>query len=95
VVQQHRPAAPKGLRFVGRGTGTYLEVRRNSSVGRVVFQGTVRQGDSQFISGTRFWLAVHRPAGVRFALAGKPVALPAHRNLRVVVTPTKTDRVSG
>ena len=96
-VVQHRakPPAPKGLRFVGVGKGTYLEVRRRSSVGAVVFQGTVRRGEKQFVSGTRFWLAVRRPAGVRFTLAGKPLALPARRNLHVRVTPTRTDRVSG
>jgi helix-turn-helix protein len=92
----HTPAAAqKGLRFVGRGKGTYLEVRRGSHVGAVLFQGTLRPGDKEFIVGTRFWLSVHRPAGVRFTLAGKPVALPARRNLKVIVTPTKTDRVSG
>jgi hypothetical protein len=90
-----QPPAPKGLRFVGRGIGTYLEVRRGSHVGAVLFQGTLRPGDKEFIVGTRFWLSVHRPRGVRFTLAGKPLALPAHRNLKVVVTPTKTDRVSG
>jgi helix-turn-helix protein len=91
-----KPASTaKGLGFLGRGKGTYLEVRRGSHVGAVLFQGTLRRGDKEFIVGTRFWLSVHRPAGVRFTLAGKPVALPAHRNLKVVVTPTKTDRVSG
>jgi hypothetical protein len=96
-VVRHRtkPAAPKGLRFVGIGKGTYLEVRRRSSVGAVLFQGTVRRGEKQFVVGTRFWLAVRHPAGVRFTLAGKPLALPAHRNLHVRVTPTRTDRVSG
>jgi hypothetical protein len=60
-----------------------------------VYQGTLRRGDAEFLLGSRFWLAVRHPAGVRFKLAGKPVSLPAHRNLKVVVTPTKTDRVSG
>ncbi len=91
----HPKPAPKGLRFVGLGKGTYLEIRRGSKIGQVVFQGTLRPGDKQFIVGSRFWLAVRRPSGVRFTLAGKPVALPAHRNLRVVVTPSKTDRVTG
>jgi hypothetical protein len=95
VMQHHPKATPKGLRFVGLGKGTYLEVRRRSSVGAVLFQGTVRKGNSQFIAGTRFWLAVRHPAGARFTLAGKPLALPAHRNLHVRVTPTRTDRVSG
>ncbi len=95
VAEQHKPAAPKGLRFVGRARGTYLEVRRGSSAGQVVFQGTLRPGDREFIVGSRFWLSVHRPAGVHFTLAGKPVSLPAHRNLHVVVTPKRTDRVKG
>jgi hypothetical protein len=95
VMQHPQKAAPKGLRFIGLGKGTYLEVRRRSSIGAVLFQGTVRRGNSQFIAGTQFWLAVRRPAGVRFTLAGKPLALPAHPNLHVRVTPTRTDRVSG
>jgi hypothetical protein len=94
-VVTHPKPAPKGLRFVGQGKGTYLEVRRGSKVGPVLFQGTLRPGDEQFIVGKRFWLAVRHPNGVNFTLAGKPVALPAHRNLRVVVTPSKTDRVGG
>jgi hypothetical protein len=94
VVTKPKPA-PKGLRFVGLHKGTYLEIRRSSKVGQVVFQGTLRPGDKQFIVGSRFWLAVRRPSGVRFTLAGKPVALPAHKNLHVVVTPSKTDRVTG
>jgi hypothetical protein len=94
VVTKPKPA-PKGLRFVGLHKGTYLEIRRGSKVGQVVFQGTLRPGDKQFIVGSRFWLAVRRPSGVRFTLAGKPVALPAHKNLHVVGTPSKTDRVTG
>ncbi len=94
VVKQHKPAQT-GLRFVGLGKGTYLEIRRGSSTGAVVFQGTLRPGDTEFLIGKRFWLAVKRPAGVRFKLAGKPLSLPAGRNLKVVVTPTKTARATG
>jgi hypothetical protein len=96
VVQQPRKStAPVGLRFVGRSSGTYLEVRRNSEIGPVVFQGTLRRGDSEFIVGRKFWLKIRRPMGARFLMGGKPVSLPAHRNLKVVVTPGKTDRVTG
>ena len=66
--------------------------RRRSATGPVVFQGTLRAGDAEFIVGTRFWLSVRKPKNVHFKLAGKPVSLPAHRNLKVVVTPTKTAR---
>jgi hypothetical protein len=92
---QQKPAAPQGLRFVGRGKGTYLAIRRTSGVGPVVFQGTLRRGAVEFILGRRFWILVRRPTGVRFRLLGKPLSLPAHRNLKVVVTPSKTTRVAG
>jgi hypothetical protein len=95
VVTQPHKAAATGLRFIGLGKGTYLEIRRGSSTGAVVFQGTLQPGDTQFVIGKRFWLAVRRPAGVRFKLAGKPVSLPAGRNLKVVVSPTKTARATG
>jgi Helix-turn-helix domain len=93
VVRVHRPAAT-GLSFVGRATGTYLEIRRGSSTGAVVYQGTLRRGDSEFLIGKRFWLAVRRPAGVRLKLAGKPITLPARHNVHVVV-PAKTARTGG
>jgi cytoskeleton protein RodZ len=95
IVTQQRPVPASGLRFVGLGKGTYLEVRRRTAAGHMVFQGTLRRGDKEFIIGKRFWLYVRRPAGVHFELGGKPVSLPAHRNLRVVVTPTKTARAGG
>jgi hypothetical protein len=95
IVTQTRPVAPAGLRFVGLGKGTYLEVRRRTAAGHMLFQGTLSRGDHEFVIGTRFWLYVRRPAGVRFRLGGKPVSLPARRNLKVVVTPTKTAHAGG
>src|SRR5262249_27780096 len=92
TAQKAAAPPPVRLQFVGRGTGTYLEIRRNSATGRVLFQGTLRRGDTEFLVGKRFWLSVRRPVGVRFKLGGKPLSLPARRNLKVVVTPTKTAR---
>jgi len=92
VTHEQKQTRPKGLQFVGLGKGTYLEIRRRSATGPVVFQGTLKAGDAEFLLGKRFWLSIRRPAGVRFKLAGKPVSLPARRNLKVVVTPTKTAR---
>jgi hypothetical protein len=88
-------AAPAGLRFVGVGKGTYLEIRRGSSTGKFLFQGTLRPGDKNFLIGKRFWMAVRRPAGARFKLAGRPVSVPAGRNVKVIVTRAKTTRVTG
>jgi hypothetical protein len=79
------------LVLTGTGSGTYLEVR-GSAHGAVLLQGTVQRGEVHRFPGTHFWLLVRRPAGVRVTLDGKPVALPAQRNLKVVVTPTRTSR---
>jgi cytoskeleton protein RodZ len=95
VTHASTPVVPKGLQFVGLNKGTYLEIRRRTSTGPVVYQGTLKAGDAEFLAGTRFWLAIKRPAGVRFRLAGKPLSLPAHRNLHVRITPTKTIRERG
>src|SRR5437588_11630047 len=70
TVVQH-PTPPRGLQFMGLGKGTYLEIRRRSATGPVVFQGTLRAGDAEFVVGTRFWLSVRRPKNVRFKIAGK------------------------
>ena len=94
VTQPSRTAAraARGLKLTGTGHGTYVEVRRSSATGAVLLQDTLAPGRVQRIDGSRFWLYVRRPSGVRVALDGKAVALPAGRNLRVLVTPTRTSR---
>jgi helix-turn-helix protein len=94
VVKPHKTASA-GLRFVGVGKGTYLEIRRGSSTGKFLFQGTLQPGDTRLLAGKRFWMAVRRPAGAQFKLAGKRVSVPAGRDIKVIVTPTKTIRVTG
>jgi cytoskeleton protein RodZ len=98
LVQNHdrKPAATaSGLVLHGVGRGTYVEVRRRSSSGQVLLQATVPHGGTEQLTGSRFYLFVRRPAGVRVTLGGKAVSLPARRNLKVVVTPSRTVRVSG
>lgn len=79
---------PAGLSFSGRGT--YIEVRRESSSGRVLYEGTLRAGETNLVLGDRFWILLRHPAGLRLTLNGKPVSLPARKALRVIVTPTRT-----
>lgn len=86
---------PSGLRLLGVGKGTYVEVRDGSKQGDVVFQGTLQAGEVERVQGTRFWLSVRRSLGVDVQLAGKHVALPARKNLRVLVTPTRTALAGG
>ena len=88
-------AAASTLRLTGVRTGTYIEVRRNSSRGKVLLQATIPAGHTEVLDGSRFWLYVVHSTGLRVSLRGKPVALPARKNLRVVVTPTRTALASG
>jgi hypothetical protein len=99
VPRQHAPAkaaAPTGgLELTGVKRGTYVEVRRASAVGAVLLQATLAPGKIERIDGRRFWLYVRRASGVRVSLGGKAVALPAGRNLKVLVTPTRTARAGA
>jgi helix-turn-helix protein len=88
------PAAPRvtalALQLRGVRKGSYVEVHRGSATGRLVLAATIAPGDVQRIIGTRFWLFIKRSAGLRVSLGGRTVSLPARRNLRVLVTPTRT-----
>jgi hypothetical protein len=61
----------------------------------VLLQATIATGQHQVLDGSRFWLYVKRSSGLRVRLGGKAVALPARKNLRVVVTPKRTALASG
>jgi hypothetical protein len=92
--QQKHHASGRHLVVRGVGAGTYVEVRR-SRTGKVYVQGTVASGEIDAIRGSRFYLLVRRPAGIRITLNGRAVALPAKHNLRVLVTPQRTTLLSG
>ncbi|HEY3551918.1 MAG TPA: helix-turn-helix domain-containing protein [Gaiellaceae bacterium] len=94
--KQHRQAPPAHrLLLKGVGSGTYVEVRRNSASGKVALQGTVGPGEADKLAGDRFCLLVRKPAGLQITLDGSAVALPAVHNLRVLVTPKRTTRNCG
>jgi hypothetical protein len=92
--QKHSPPA-RQLVLRGIGPGTYVEVRRNKASGKVDLQGTVGPGETDRLAGSRFYLLIRRPAGLHITLNGRAVALPAVHNLRVLVTPRRTTRLSG
>jgi Helix-turn-helix domain len=80
--------APQGLRF--SGPGTYIVVRRGSAKGSVLYAGTLRAGETNLVSGSRFWILVRHPSGLHVTLDGKSVSLPSRKTLAVVVTPSST-----
>jgi hypothetical protein len=90
-----RTVAPPALELTGRGSGTYVEVHRGSSSGKLLLAGTIGRGDVQRLVGSRFWLAIRNSRGLSVTLGGRSVSLPARTNLRVLVTPTRTALSTG
>ncbi len=93
--QQRHSASASQLVLHGVGRGTYVEVRRSRASGKVDLQGTVEAGQTDRLPGSRFYLLVRRPSGLRITLDGRPVSLPARHNLRILVTPKRTTRLRG
>jgi len=87
--------APTELQLTGLGRGTYVEVRRTWAGGKVLLQATVPGGKVDRVTGSRFWLYVKEPAAIQVLLGGKAVALPARKNLKVIVTPSRTAVAGG
>ncbi|MGH2933962.1 MAG: RodZ domain-containing protein [Gaiellaceae bacterium] len=88
VIPKETAWAPKGLRF--SGTGTFIEVRRGSARGSVLYQGTLQTGEENVVAGSRFWIHIAHPHRLRMTLNGKAVSLPARQSLKVLVTPSRT-----
>jgi cytoskeletal protein RodZ len=84
------PKVPTALQLRGVRTGSYVEVHRASATGKLVLAATIGPGDVQRIVGTRFWLYIKRSTGLRVSLGGGPGSRPPRRNLRVLVTPSRT-----
>ena len=93
VVHEHVSKVPV-LVLRGVGPGTYFEVRHTRG-GRLVLSGTLGRGDVQQLAGGRFWLFIRRSSGIHVTLGGRSVSLPARKNLRVLVTPTRTARAGA
>ena len=79
----------------GIGKGTYVVLRRDTVSGEVLLQGTVGKGEIDRFAGTRFYLLVRSPANLQVKLGNRSVSLPGVRNLRVLVTPQRTTRLTG
>jgi hypothetical protein len=92
--EHHRSAPASQLVLHGVGRGTYVEVRQTRA-GKVDLQATVEPGQTDALPGSRFYLLVRNPAGLRVTLDGHAVSLPAVHNLRVLVTPKRTTRLRG
>ena len=55
---------------------TWLSIRRGSSTGNVLFEGTLAKGDSRSYTATQFHIRFGAAANVAATLNGKPLPLP-------------------
>jgi cytoskeleton protein RodZ len=76
------PAQPTNFRVVVRAkTGdSWLEVRRNSPVGPIEYQGTLLQGTSQAFTRTHLWMTLGRPTNLVIKLNGHTTQIPDSAN---------------
>jgi cytoskeletal protein RodZ len=67
------------FRVVVRATkgDSWLEVRRNSPVGKIEYQGTLYQGTSQLFTRPHLWMTLGRPSSLVIRLNGHKAQLPA------------------
>jgi cytoskeletal protein RodZ len=72
--KKHRPAPaePTNFRVVVRAKSgdSWLEVRRNSPVGHLEYQGTLFKGTHQVFTQTHLWMTLGRPSNVVIKLNG-------------------------
>jgi cytoskeleton protein RodZ len=59
-----------------QGKNAYLQIYRNSRVGKPIYQGTLEGGQARTVDGPRLWVYVYAPANLRLRLNGRPVAVP-------------------
>jgi hypothetical protein len=75
-----KPAsAAEKARLAVRATlgDSWMEVRTGSASGRLVYSGTLEQGQRKRFEGRRLHLALAKPANVSVRLGGSPTELPA------------------
>lgn len=76
---QPPPAAPAPITLSMAATGgdCWLEVRRGSATGSILFQGFLLQGDSETFEGKKLWARMGQPGSLTIKVDGKtPKGLP-------------------
>lgn len=83
------PAAPTQARLVVAATrgDSWIEVRRGSAAGPVLFAGTLEQGQKKGFKGPRLVANIGYPSAVELNAAGKKIVPTTSDALRFVVTP--------
>ena len=68
---------------------THVTARRGTATGRILFDGTVSQGDpTRAIRGSLLWVTISSPDNLRIEVRGKLVHVPGTEPQVILVTPT-------
>jgi hypothetical protein len=71
-----RQPQPIVLRLAAAKGDSWVEIRRVSAWGEVVYSGVLERGQSVRFRGKRFWLSLAAPAALAARINGEPAALP-------------------
>jgi cytoskeleton protein RodZ len=58
------------------GKNAYLQIFRNSRLGKPILEGTLEGGQTRSVRGPKLWVYVYAPANLRLKLNGRPVEVP-------------------
>jgi cytoskeleton protein RodZ len=73
--QKTSPPVVKGeLRITAPSGDSWLEVRKDSATGAVLFSGTVTKGKTRVFVGDVLWLRLGNPSAVRIRVEGRKIA---------------------
>lgn len=79
-------SGPMHLELTAARGECWLQVRRGSSAGELVYAGTLAQGDSRSFSAKRLWIELGAPHTLDAVLDGKPVTNLPRNTATVIAT---------
>jgi hypothetical protein len=65
----------------------WLQVHKTSATGRILFQGTLDQGQQQLFTAKKLWITLDRPENLVTVLNGRTRLLPVGGVKTLIVTP--------
>jgi cytoskeleton protein RodZ len=83
------PAATHTVRLLVKATrgSCWLQVHKTSATGRILFQGTLDQGQQQLFTAKKLWITLDRPENLVTVLNGRTRLLPVGGVKTLIVTP--------
>lgn len=83
------PAAAQTVRLLVKASrgSCWLQVHKTSATGRILFQGTLDQGQQQLFTARKLWITLDRPENLVTVLNGHTRRLPVGGVKTLIVTP--------